>query len=133
MHEHKQTLALQALSHAKGHYLAAVSFNRSVAGWETDPGSVPSLRGRTIWQLQQINMSAACTCAHTYECANVCVSGGLVYQTPSEKMHAILVPLQHPFSLLSIWPCVCLPVCLCVRALPWLSQQWGGVYRAVNY
>lgn len=41
VHEHKQALAWQALSHAKGHYLAAVSFNRSVAGWETDPGSIP--------------------------------------------------------------------------------------------
>lgn len=41
VHEHKQALAWQALSHAKGHYLAAVSFNRSVAGWETDPGSEP--------------------------------------------------------------------------------------------
>lgn len=43
VHEHKQALAWQARSHAKGHYLAAVSFNRSVAGWETDSGSVPSL------------------------------------------------------------------------------------------
>lgn len=57
MHEHKLALAWQALSHAKGHYLAAVSSNRSIAGWETDPGSVPSLQGCTIWQLQHICVS----------------------------------------------------------------------------
>lgn len=59
MHEHKQALAWQELSHAKGHYLAAVSSDRSVAGWETDPGSVPSLQGCTIWQ-QKRNCVSAC-------------------------------------------------------------------------
>lgn len=88
VHEHKQALAWQALSHAKGHYLAAVSSNRGIAGWETDPGSVPSLQGSTIWQPQRICVPAVCMCARTYEHASVCVSGGLVYQTPSEIMHA---------------------------------------------
>lgn len=77
MHEHEQALALHSLSHAKGHYLAAVSSNRSIAGWETDPGSVPSLQGCTIWQLQHICMSAEFVCQRD-----------LVYQTPSEIMHA---------------------------------------------
>ncbi len=88
MHEHKQTLALQALSYAKGHYLAAVSSNRSIAGWETDPGSVPSLQGCTIWQLQHICVSGVCMCVRTYKYVNVCVSGVLVFQTPSEIIHA---------------------------------------------
>lgn len=88
MHEHKQALAWKALSHAKGHYLAAVSSNRSMAGWETDPGSVPSLQGGTIWQLQHICMSAVCVCARVHECTDVYVSERLVYQTPSEIMHA---------------------------------------------
>lgn len=71
MHEHKQALAWQALSHAKGHYLAAVSSNRSIAGWETDPGSVPSLRGCTIWQLRRICV-CACVHARTGMQMNVC-------------------------------------------------------------
>lgn len=69
MHKHKQALALQAFSHAKGHYLAAVRSNRSIAGWETDPGSVPSLRGCTIWQLQHICVFAVC--------AHSCTSVGM--------------------------------------------------------
>lgn len=45
LRKHKQALAWQALSHARGHYLAAVSSNRTIAGCETDSGSGPSLRG----------------------------------------------------------------------------------------
>lgn len=90
VHEHKQALAWQELSHAKGHYLAAVSFNRSVAGWETDPGSVPSLRGCTIWQLQHIRMSAARACAHTLTSVRVfvCQGGELCIRPPLRKVPA---------------------------------------------
>lgn len=86
VHKHKQALVSQALSHAKGHYLAAVSFNRSVAGWEWDPGSVPSLQGCTILQSQHISVSAGYMCAHTD--TKVYVSGGLVHLNPSEEMHS---------------------------------------------
>lgn len=66
MHKDKLALALQALSHAKGHYLAAVSSNRGVSGWETGSGSAPSLQGRTIWQ---------CVCPTVRVCAHTCVRG----------------------------------------------------------
>lgn len=125
VHEHKQALAWQALSHAKGHYLAAVSFNRSVAGWETDPGSVPSLRGCTIWQLQHICMSAVRACAHTLASVQVfvCQGGGIVYQTPSEKSprYRLCHYSVHLAYYLSGFVCVCLCacvfVCMCVTAL----------------
>lgn len=123
VHEHKQALAWQALSHAKGHYLAAVSFNRSVAGWETDPGSVPSLRGCTIWQLQHIRMSVARVRVRTHSpaCKCLCVKGGNCVSDPLwEKSLLPLVPLQCPFSLLSIWLCVC----ACVLRL---SDSDGGI------
>lgn len=86
-HECKQALAQQALSHAKGHYLAAVSSNRNIAGWETDPGSVPSLQRRTIWQQRHVCVSAVrvyICCAPVYVHASVAVyvSKVLGYQTP---------------------------------------------------
>lgn len=74
MHEHKQALAWQTLSHAKGHYLAAVNSNRRIAGWETVPGSAASLHGCTIWQLEHISVSAAGVCACTHKCKDRDVS-----------------------------------------------------------
>lgn len=76
VHKHKQALAWQALSDAKGHYLAAVSSNRRIAGWETVSGSAPSLHGCTIWQQEQI---WACVCARLHESEDVSESEGLCY------------------------------------------------------
>lgn len=89
---HNQALAWRAFSSARGHYLAAVSSNRSIAGRETNPGSVPSLRGSTIWQ------RVCCVC-----------------QTPSEIMLATTCA-----TTVSIYPAICVlgSKCVCVCVLP---------------
>lgn len=86
-----RALAWQALNDAKGHYLAAVSSNRRIAGWETVSGSAPSLHGCTIWQHQR-----SCVCAQEWGCVwlRVCCT-----IRPFVSSH-------HPFSLASLYLCV---------------------------
>lgn len=107
-HEHKQALAWQALSHAKGHYLAAVSFNRSVAGWETDPGSVPKA---CEGALSGSNNAPAHPCrrARVHTLGRACER--LPIRPPSEK-----VPRRRSLCHYSVHLAYCLSgrVCLCV-------------------
>lgn len=112
IHEHKQVLASQTLSHAKGHYLATVSFNRSIAGWETDPGSVPSLQGCTIWQQQHISVSS---CVHVRTHLQI-------WKCLSVRRAGISEPLwenacYHLFYYSVRLACLCgaVYVCLCAR------------------
>lgn len=63
--EHRPPVACVELGHAKGCYLATVSFNRTRTCWEGDPGSVPNLQGCAIWQLKRVNVPASAhICAH---------------------------------------------------------------------
>lgn len=53
-----------------------------------------------------------CTHLRVWKC--LCFQDGWYIRTPLRKYMLLLVPLQCPFSLLSIWRCVCLPLCVCV-------------------